>query len=398
MPKTPKTPSGPSQTRSDTTAAAQTLFNQPNQPKAPVTTDNLTNTVDAAVSAAVQQEFAKKEKADMADLKKLSTAKKSGKKAATPKAKPYKPGDKKVSDSDLLKALLKEDSVRAALRSVGLNETSLGSRNRARRMIREHSKEIKAEDAKKKKAAKVKVPTADDVPDTPRKKPREKPKPVPGAKVPTKAKTPTGAAITQLAENLPKDKPKTSSLPSAKAQDTTLADLNKKASITPKTQVFDKAPMPVSKEAVQVVEEKSKLEKIPSTPTDDATTVATRIEPQRTEKSSAKPLTPQRIDRDKSYGDAFDALKMLGFMDKEIKQLLRQVAHIEKTEEKVILRLRFLKPKFRLLLHKLKMNQKKELFIIMLTESPVLFLVLLQNQKNHRNWICLQRNRINRNR
>lgn len=60
---------GSDQTKSETTTAAHVVFNDPEQPKAPVTTDNMTKTVKQAVHEEVAKAFAEKERQDLSQLR-----------------------------------------------------------------------------------------------------------------------------------------------------------------------------------------------------------------------------------------------------------------------------------------------------------------------------------------
>jgi len=332
--KPPSNKNDPGQTRSETTSAAQTIFNLPKQPQSPVTTENIASTINKAV----QDAFAQKEKMDMAGLKKVQAGQKHTVKTpaiavAAAKAEQPKPGTKKVSDDELMSALLKEKSIRAALRAVGLNETSMGSRNRAKKMLYNYSKKTMEEAPEKtpeQPKKKLKIPAAVDMPAQGRQKFKVRMKPTKVPEQKPEPATPTGAAINEIATKLPSSEPQqVPTKPKVKFKGTVPTNVIEPAKETP-----------VSGSAIQVLNEKAKLEKINTFNEDSDGSRLKALEQelatQKAEKAAPVKTETPKISKDQARSEAADALKSLGFDRSEIKKLLAQLDHIVKTEDKIL--------------------------------------------------------------
>src|ERR1700727_1030559 len=174
MAKKKGTTNGSDKTRSEATAAAKPLFNDPKQPQSPVTTDNLKVTIDKAI----QEAFAKQEKRELADLRQ-------GVRSDAPKAK--KPRIR----------LMNDDTDPQAKPRIRLIPEKQKIRGRFKVSEVTHNP---VEEQQKQPMSKVwlNIPPATTIPDLPRKT-----KPKVRFKTPQeKPVTPTGASINEIAEKL----------------------------------------------------------------------------------------------------------------------------------------------------------------------------------------------------
>lgn len=294
-------PDPASQTRSETTAAAKTLFNNPEQPQSPVTTENLVKTIDKAV----QEAFLKQEKKDLSTLKQ-------GTKAAGAKAK--KPRIR----------LMQEDDPQAKPRVRIMPEAQ---KIRGRFKTSQVPTNVVDEEQKPKKPkVRLKIPAVTTIPqDTPRKKPKVKYK----GRVPTEPATSTGASINEIAEKLQfAEKQQAASKPKIKIKGTAV----------PFNRVAEPASAPAAIAPVApAAAVKPVGEKAAAVLTQKAERVHAAEEEKSVEKVSAPEAGPKAtVDKNMARKEAADALKSLGFKKAEFDKLLDQVDHIEKTEDKIL--------------------------------------------------------------
>ena len=326
MAKTPKKPTKPNQTKSATTSAAQTIFNAPDQPVQPITTDNLANTISTAVNTA----FAEKEKKEMSDLKKVQS-----KKPATNNGLP--PGTKKVSDKELIDALIREPSIRKALSSVGLNESSRGTVKRAKKLLYDYAAQMLEEKTSAPKETEKKL-----IPNKDTKKPKRK-----SIVKDENGKTPTGKAINQIAELIAEKEEKTTipygfqkknpisyNYPIMGKTLESSSDKNKLIVATPPI-------TPLGLQAAKVLEDKSERVKKSEEPLALPAPTPIMSEKVKVEKSGEYEKDP-KFDRVKNKQDVIEALTSLGFKKKEFNDLLLKVEHVENTTEQIRLLLKLL--------------------------------------------------------
>lgn len=289
------------QTRSETTAAAQTLFNNPEQPQSPVTTDNLAKTVDKAI----QEAFAKREKRELSDLRQ-------GTKSGAPKAK--KPRIRLMDDENDPQAKPRVRIIPEKQKIRGRFKTSTVPTN-------------EVEEKPKKPKVKLRIPAVTTLPDLPRRKPKVKLKTKDQQETPA---TPTGASINQIAEKLQVAEQQSPTKPKVKFSGT--VPTNVVPSAKPKVKFTGTVPTSIAPDAVKPVGEKAAAV---------LTQKAERVQAAQEEKSVEKVAAPDTgpkpsYDKNVARKEAAEALKSLGFKKAEFDKLLDQVDHIEKTEDKIL--------------------------------------------------------------